>query len=404
MSTRIAIFKERLDPHSGFSKHILEVSRRLAARGYRFWIVTTRLRSPLPAAVLETDRIVVHAVGGHPYGYMRTRARAIRAAVADADPHLLDVHGGPGTVLTAARPRGLERPWVFSLHAGRFRRRDLQGLALADGWREPKLRSPALWLNLALSVEGLARALNARAPCAVAVPTRRLQRALRPRLECPVWHIPSGVDPALAERLPLPSAAKRALGLPPEEALLLFFGKAQLLRGLDTLLEAFARLAAVRPRARLLLVLRPDAASRRVETWIARHPARERIHRIHRTLDPMPYLAAADAVVLPFRSGLVLPAQPLTLLEAMACGKPVVSTTIPPVREVITSGEEGWLVPPGDADRLADRLLWVLDRPEEAARMGERARRRVLRDYTWDAIAQRTDAFYRQALREEGGP
>jgi glycosyltransferase involved in cell wall biosynthesis len=196
---------------------------------------------------------------------------------------------------------------------------------------------------------------------------------------------------------------KAALGLAPEEPLLLFFGKAQMLRGIDTLLQAFVRVAELHDRARLLLLLRPDASQGRVARLVAQLPerVRGRVHLCVETKDPRPSLAAADLVVLPFRSALALPAQPLTLLEAMACGKPVVSTEIPPVREVLTPGEGGLLAPPGDAEALAERILWALRNPEEARRLGERARERVLREYSWDEIADRTDRFYRRAL--EGG-
>ena len=395
---RVVIFKERLDPYSGFSKHVLEVSRRLLPQGYRFLILTTQMRISSVRELPIEPGMAVFALGGHPYGYMRTRARAIRALLRDEEPDLLDVHGGPGTVLVS-RPWGV--PWVFSLHAGWFSLRDLRAVPPRAWLREPKLWSLGTLLNVGLSLRGLARALRSRSPRAVAVPTRSLKEALEPLLDCPVWHIPSGVDPGLALGLPPPEAAREGLGLPPEAPVILFYGKAQLLRGVDALLEAFARVAAVHPEARLALVLRPDAAERRITQLVARHPARARILRVSRTTDPRPYLAAADVVALPFRTAIALPAQPLTLLEAMACGKPVISTEIPPVREIVTHGRDGLLVPPGDPEMLAERILWAIENPKEARRLGERARERVLNEYSWNAIAERTHAFYRRAL--EGG-
>jgi len=398
MPASVVLFKERLDPHSGFSKHILEVSRRLLPLGYRFTLLTSRVR--LSSSTELPEGVDVRVVGGHPYLYMRTRAGRIRSLLDEMRPDLLDVHGGPGAVL-GARPWGF--PWVFSLHAGRFTLRDYRGLSLRDWIREPKLREWGTLLNVGLSLGGLARALRSRKPRAVAVPTRALQEALRSRLDCPVWHIPSGIDPRLALSPPVvPEEAKTALGLSPEDSLVLFFGKAQLLRGIDTLLEAFEEVAAEHPRATLLLLLRPDSSEGWIAERVERHPARERIRLIARTLDPRPYLAAADLVVLPFRTALVLPAQPLTLLEAMACGKPVVSTEIPAVREIVTEGEDGLLVPPGEAKRLAERILWALEHPEEAARLGRRAREKVLTAYSWERIARRTAEFYKSAL--EGSP
>ena len=399
MSATIVLFKERLDPHSGFSKHILEVSRRLAPSGYRFVLLTSRVH--LSASTRIPDEIEVRVVGGHPYAYMRTRSRLIRSILDEVKPDLLDVHGGPGTVL-AARPWGV--PWVFSLHAGWFTLRDYRGVSLWDGLHEPKLREWGTLLNVGMPLGGLVRALRSRRPRAVAVPTRRLQQALQPQVECPVWHLPSGVDPKpTSSPKRSPEEAKTALDLPPEDPLILFFGKAQLLRGIDTLLEAFAEVAAAHSRARLLLLLRPDSSQRRVARLVKAHPARDRIRLIAKTVDPQPYLAAADLVALPFRTGIVLPAQPLTLLEAMACGKPVLSTEIPVVQEIIVDGEDGLLVPPGDPRRLAERILWALEHPEKATELGERARRRA-REYSWDEIAARTERFYEYALEPGSEP
>lgn len=67
----------------------------------------------------------------------------------------------------------------------------------------------------------------------------------------------------------------------------------------------------------------------------------------------------------------------IALLEAMACARPAVCTAVGGIPEMIVDGETGFLVPPGDPERLAARLLEVLSNPGLAQRMGRAARDRV---------------------------
>jgi glycosyltransferase involved in cell wall biosynthesis len=67
----------------------------------------------------------------------------------------------------------------------------------------------------------------------------------------------------------------------------------------------------------------------------------------------------------------------MALVEAMSCGLPVVSTSVGGPSEIVAEGETGYLVPPGRADRIAERVASLLDDPAARATMGARGRRRV---------------------------
>ncbi|MFH1266934.1 MAG: glycosyltransferase, partial [Planctomycetota bacterium] len=71
-------------------------------------------------------------------------------------------------------------------------------------------------------------------------------------------------------------------------------------------------------------------------------------------------------------------ANPVSILEAMACEKPVVATRVGSVPETVLDGETGFLVAPGDARGIADRVIELFRNPERAARMGRAGRERVL--------------------------
>lgn len=86
----------------------------------------------------------------------------------------------------------------------------------------------------------------------------------------------------------------------------------------------------------------------------------------------------------------------LTLLEAMAAGNAVVAARAGAAEVVISDGDTGVLVPPGDPDALADALEPLLRDPDRAAAMGARARRRVLAEFSVDAEAGKIVDVYRR--------
>jgi alpha-maltose-1-phosphate synthase len=89
----------------------------------------------------------------------------------------------------------------------------------------------------------------------------------------------------------------------------------------------------------------------------------------------------------------------LSALEAMASGTPVVASRIGGVPEVVTDGETGFLVDPGDVGALHDGLAMLLADRRLARRMGDAARAAVLDRFTWRACARRCVAAYRELVR-----
>jgi glycosyltransferase involved in cell wall biosynthesis len=79
-------------------------------------------------------------------------------------------------------------------------------------------------------------------------------------------------------------------------------------------------------------------------------------------------------------------ANPVSILEAMACGKPVVATRVGSVAETVLDRETGFLAPPGDARRIARHLLHLLRKPQLAQRMGQRGREAVVTGWSLDRM------------------
>jgi glycosyltransferase involved in cell wall biosynthesis len=89
---------------------------------------------------------------------------------------------------------------------------------------------------------------------------------------------------------------------------------------------------------------------------------------------------------------------PTVLLEAMACGTPVVSTAVSGALDVICSGENGMLVPPQEPQAMAEALVALLESSSLRNRLGRHARRSIERHYSWDAISERYVTCYEQLL------
>ena len=88
----------------------------------------------------------------------------------------------------------------------------------------------------------------------------------------------------------------------------------------------------------------------------------------------------------------------LTMLEAMASGNALVAARAGGATAVVTDGQDGLLVPPGDADALAAALEPLMRDPERAAAMGERARAHVVAHFSVEAEAVQYAAVYRRVL------
>jgi glycosyltransferase involved in cell wall biosynthesis len=90
------------------------------------------------------------------------------------------------------------------------------------------------------------------------------------------------------------------------------------------------------------------------------------------------------------------------LTEAMIMGVPVTATAVDGVPELVTHRQTGLLSPPGEPARLAENIAWLLDHPEEAQKMRQRARSRVVPAFSAERMVERIEALYERLLVENG--
>ncbi len=101
------------------------------------------------------------------------------------------------------------------------------------------------------------------------------------------------------------------------------------------------------------------------------------------------YQSSTLAILPSYREGL-----PKALLEAAACGLPIITTDVPGCREIVVHKQTGLLVPPHNALALADAIDWLLRDPEFAKSLGDAARQAVLKNFSDEKINQETLKLY----------
>ncbi|MFL5919011.1 MAG: glycosyltransferase family 4 protein [Gaiellaceae bacterium] len=114
--------------------------------------------------------------------------------------------------------------------------------------------------------------------------------------------------------------------------------------------------------------------------------------------DVAPYYAAFDALVLPSSNE----GTPVSAIEALAAGRPVVATRVGGVPDVVEDGQDGFLVEPGATDDLADRLAQLARDPDLRKRMGDAGRARVVPRYAVERLVDDVDRLYRSLLSAGG--
>jgi len=171
---------------------------------------------------------------------------------------------------------------------------------------------------------------------------------------------------------------------------LLFLGKLEPIKGVRTLLEA-CRLA---PEVRVVLAGRVEDPLKS-ELPVLPSPNVQYVGLKHGE-ELQQLLHNALAVLLP---SLWYENQPFSILEAFACGKPVIASNLGGMIELVKHGERGLLVPPGDVSALADAMRWMVAHPAETKEMGQRARTYALAQHWPEHHYHRLMVLYDQVKR-----
>ena len=352
---RVAHVIAEFSAREAMGRTVTEVAERVPGEHH---LITTRVVDG--AAAFAS----VHELGGRLESFPLGRSTALAGALARIRPGLVHLHAGALGPLLGLHPA--LRPY--------------RKVLTAYAW--PTLPGPRTWRRAGLAEMLASNVLRPRVAATSLLPARLAVAALR-RSGITTVLTP---DPRVARRLGGPPPPGRPGGPPlaarpgglhvlryacgaplddrrarfdPVRPVVVFAGRAETVRGLDTLLAAFPLVRARVPgaRLRLLLIPRPELPAILAAAGGAGGP-------VEVVTDPVPDLlgefAAAQVGAWPFKFDYTTSPPAMALVEAMAVGLPVVGTDVACVRAVLDPGVTGLAVPPAHPTALADALIRLL--------------------------------------------
>ncbi len=221
---------------------------------------------------------------------------------------------------------------------------------------------------------------------------------LKSRFEIPeekIEIIPNGIDPDEFE--PIPAGDKFRERFDINGSLILYTGRLASNKGLLNLIDTMPKVLSEESDTTFVCVGEDEGMGKKIKK-------RARKHGVEDSLLLTGYIedydvfksaySAADIHVLPSE----YEAFGIVLLEAMMCETPCIGTDVGGVPEVIDKGETGFIVEYGDTEILASKMLTLLRNPDMREKMGEKGRKRVLENFTWEKVAKEVEKVYEELL------
>ncbi|HNQ95015.1 MAG TPA: glycosyltransferase, partial [Anaerolineales bacterium] len=217
--------------------------------------------------------------------------------------------------------------------------------------------------------------------------------------------IPPGVN--VSRFYPIPSdEAKMFIGLKPEDRMILFVGRIEPLKGVDTLLEAMSCLQMKESRPVHLAIIGgdPSASPEEMNVEMARLKNLCEVLGLDQSVvflgvrdqDKLSYYySAAEVVVMPSH----YESFGMVALEAMACGTPVIASEVGGLAYLVRDGETGFTIPAEEPETLCEKLSWLLNDDELHAKMSAQAAA-YAQDYAWEKIAKQIVDVYEGLVKQ----
>ena len=365
MSRRILHVLE--PPDGGAPQHVIHVATELSARGWEVEVAASEAAGPGSAqrARLESAGARVHALPMTAVAGAGDLKAAVQLRRLDSERRYDVIHAHSskaGALVRAALPN--RRRIVYTPHCFAF----LAGLGplRAAYWAAEQALLPRTGALIACSrweaVESRKRLVGAH----------RVLRVVQNGVPAAQ---PTEPDPRLTA-LPKPVIGFLARLEPQKDPLRLVEAAA---------LQPFPGTVAIVGSGELEAEVREAITARNLQDRVVHLPFVPPVER---------HLLGFDLLVLPS----LWESLPLAILEAMACGLPVVATDVGGVSEAVADGETGRLVPPGDAHALAAAIAELAGDPRALEAMGERARKRADEHFSLARMVDELEAVYAERL------
>ncbi|GEM_PF-1952928 len=384
----------------GLVKNVATVAREQVARGHEVDVFTSDVAGSVPDG-LDSPYGRIHrikTVGGYASAtfvasFMIRAASAIKREYRRAPFDVLHLHSAYAFLSGIGRSlRNLPVAKVFSLYSPNFKvlsGHDCNGFASAAG-RPLASRFLNEFDRLVVPSENLRRRLEAHG-----VGDGRVVR------------VPPALSPAMLDSLPSAEDARASLGVPEDTRIVLYLGNYSKWKGIEELLKAVSELRRDFPDVVLLAAWgEPYQWSgnrrRQVLARIQELGLGGRVRHEGILSDVRPVLRAADFLVSPFQCTCKVLDYPLSILEAMACERPVVSTLVGGIPELIGQGDRGLVVEPRDAASLGRAMRTLLDDGPGASEMGRRGAAWARKGFRPSDVVEALDSTYTGALSVAG--
>jgi phosphatidylinositol alpha-1,6-mannosyltransferase len=358
--------------------YVYQIAKGLTERGIDTCVITTGKDTTI-------ERIRVRGVHSLDSIFLGESDDVIRV-LDEEEPNLVVKLMGTTSFLKIRRR--IFRPVVGILTSPIYTVREVMSVGVGEFIRHGNY----LWIHLVGSLipHALFRRSGSNYETIVVLSEKNRNRLVETGITTNLVTIPPGIDSFDLELPSQESVKKIRTTVNPEGLpLILYFTSPLTVRGTDVLVKAFARVKETIP-AKLVFLSRMDYPELNkdinyLKTLAAQKGVIDSVEFITQTLsrnEVKEYLVAADVICLPFK--LVLSDAPISILEAMALRRPVISTDIAGIPEML--GDDGHLIGQNDISALAERIHLILENSKEWGSLSEFKTEHSMNDRTWSRV------------------
>ena len=199
---------------------------------------------------------------------------------------------------------------------------------------------------------------------------------------------------------------RRQLGIHQVDSIILFVGNLTKTKGIDIILESIPLVLKKIPNAKFIITLDlslkdSDYEKKRkkeLDNKLKFPPLNNHVIKLDIVNDMAGIMSASDILIAPFFDTIGISDYPQVILEAMAAGKPVISTTVGGIPEIIDHGKTGFLIPPDSPQHISERIIALLSNGTLRRRIGQEAKKVAINRFSHQKVMREIRKLYRSLL------